>query len=70
MCRIFSLRLVHTHPDRATLSATLPSAQLLPLLADYCPDAFVRGYLASCLEYLIETLRAGHIRDAAYLVRS
>ena len=52
------------HKDRLVRKTVI---ELLPLLATFCPDAFVRGYLAACLDYLIETLRGGHIRDAAYL---
>ena len=40
---------------------------LIPLLSNFCPDAFVRGYLDACLSHLIETLKGGHIRDASYL---
>lgn len=28
---------------------------------------FMKGYLNSCLDHLIETLKGGHIRDASYL---
>jgi hypothetical protein len=52
------------HKDRLVRKTVI---ELLPLLAAFCPEAFVRGYLSQCMEYLIETLRGGHIRDAAYL---
>lgn len=40
---------------------------LLPRLAKFCPDAFVRGYLDTCLEYLIRAVSNSSERSTAYL---
>ena len=40
---------------------------LLPCLAKFCPDAFVRGYLDICLEYLIQTVSQASERSTAYM---
>lgn len=36
--------------------------QLLPRLAAFCPEAFVRGYLDICLNHIIGTLKNGSTR--------
>ena len=42
-------------------------SSLLPKLAKFCPDAFVRGYLDTCLDYLINAVSHSSERSTAYL---
>lgn len=41
-------------------------SSLLPQLAKFCPDAFVRGYLDTCLDYLIKAVQNMNERSTAY----
>jgi len=41
---------------------------LLPQLAAFCPEAFVRGYLDICLQHIIDTINKGNTkRGLAYI---
>eukprot|EP01083_Nonionella_stella_P022317 61746_1 len=51
------------HRDRMVCRTVIA---LLPRLVVFCPDAFVRGYLSTCLDHLINTLKNHRYRETAY----
>ncbi len=52
------------HKDRLVKEAVV---RLLPQLASFEPEAFVRGYLDICLKHIIETLKTNPNKGATFL---